>query len=260
MSERGEDRVALVTGANRGIGREVARQLAQRGYEVLLSARDEVKAAEAAAEIAASTGARVRGVALDVADPASIASAVAQVQAEPGRLDVLVNNAGVGLDFGVSGTEPDFAVMQADARDELLRRLPPHRGAAGAAARERASADRERVERHGRGERDGRLVARLPSVQGGAQRDDAHPLHGAEAGGLPRQLRLPGLREDGHGWPHGGAASRWRTARQGWCGWRRSPTTVPRAASSGMARRSPFEAVAGARLARRRSSWRRAPA
>jgi NAD(P)-dependent dehydrogenase (short-subunit alcohol dehydrogenase family) len=112
MSERGEDRVALVTGANRGIGREVAHQLAQRGYEVLLGARDEVKAADAAAEIAASTGARVSGVALDVADPASIAAAVAKVQAEPGRLDVLVNNAGVGLDFGVSGTEPDFAVMQ----------------------------------------------------------------------------------------------------------------------------------------------------
>ncbi|MHB8243560.1 MAG: SDR family oxidoreductase [Solirubrobacteraceae bacterium] len=112
MSEQGESGVALVTGANRGIGREVARQLAERGYEVLVSARDEGKATAAASEIAASTGATVRALALDVSDPASIAAAAEQVGREPGRLDVLVSNAGVGLDFGVSGTEPDFDVMQ----------------------------------------------------------------------------------------------------------------------------------------------------
>jgi len=112
MSEQSKGQVALVTGANRGIGREVARQLAARGYEVLLSARDGDKASAAARELAESTGASVRPLTLDVADPRSIAAAADQVGAEPGRLDVLVNNAGIGSDFGVSGVEPDFEAIQ----------------------------------------------------------------------------------------------------------------------------------------------------
>jgi NAD(P)-dependent dehydrogenase (short-subunit alcohol dehydrogenase family) len=105
--------VALVTGANRGIGREVARQLAERGYRVLLSARDAEKAAAAAAELSESTGGQVTPLTLDVADPASIARAAERVRADPGRLDVLVNNAGIGSDFGISGVEPDFEKIQA---------------------------------------------------------------------------------------------------------------------------------------------------
>jgi NAD(P)-dependent dehydrogenase (short-subunit alcohol dehydrogenase family) len=112
MSEQGNGGVALVTGANRGIGREVARQLAERGYEVLLSARDGEQASAAAEELAQSTGGVLRPVTLDVSDPQSIATAAERVHAEPGRLDVLVNNAGIGSDFGVSGLEPDFEAMQ----------------------------------------------------------------------------------------------------------------------------------------------------
>jgi NAD(P)-dependent dehydrogenase (short-subunit alcohol dehydrogenase family) len=108
----GDGHVALVTGANRGIGREVARQLAERGYEVLLSARDGEKAGEAASALAESTGRAVRAVTLDVADPESITAAADQLRNDPGRLDVLVNNAGVGTDFGVSGTTPDFDAIQ----------------------------------------------------------------------------------------------------------------------------------------------------
>ena len=103
---------ALVTGANRGIGREVARQLAARGYSVLLSARDGEQAAAVATDVAHSTGATVVPITLDVSDPASIARAAEQVSADPGRLDVLVNNAGVGLDFGVAGVDPDFEKIQ----------------------------------------------------------------------------------------------------------------------------------------------------
>jgi NAD(P)-dependent dehydrogenase (short-subunit alcohol dehydrogenase family) len=103
---------ALVTGANRGIGREVARQLSERGYDVLLGARDAEKASVAAQELAASTGGNVRALTLDVSDPASIEAAAKSVEAEPGRLDVLVNNAGIGADFGVSGTEPDFGAIE----------------------------------------------------------------------------------------------------------------------------------------------------
>ncbi len=110
MGEQSE--VALVTGANRGIGREVARQLAERGYTVLASARDPEKAAAAAQEIAQSTGGDVSPLTLDVADPQSVAAAAARVKESPARLDVLVNNAGVGTDFGVSGTEPDFDAIQ----------------------------------------------------------------------------------------------------------------------------------------------------
>jgi NAD(P)-dependent dehydrogenase (short-subunit alcohol dehydrogenase family) len=111
--EAGSNRsVALVSGANRGIGREVARQLAERGYDVLLSARDPEQARTVAAELSQSTGAHVRPLTLDVADPVSIAAAAEQVHAEPGRLDVLVNNAGIGSDFGVAGVAPDFDAIQ----------------------------------------------------------------------------------------------------------------------------------------------------
>jgi NAD(P)-dependent dehydrogenase (short-subunit alcohol dehydrogenase family) len=107
--------VALVTGATRGIGREVARQLADRGYTVIVSARDVGKAEAFATEI----GGGALALELDVSDPASIDAAVAAVGADPGRLDVLVNNAGVGLDWGVSATEPDFDVIQEIAETNL---------------------------------------------------------------------------------------------------------------------------------------------
>ena len=98
--------IALVTGANRGIGRETARQLAEGGYEVIVSARDEAKAREAAEAIGG------RPLELDVSDPGSIDRAAAAVADDPGALDVLVNNAGVGTDWGVAGAEPDFDAIQ----------------------------------------------------------------------------------------------------------------------------------------------------
>jgi NAD(P)-dependent dehydrogenase (short-subunit alcohol dehydrogenase family) len=102
---------ALVTGANRGIGREVARQLAAGGHDVILTARDEHKARAAADELS-NGGGSVRPLRLDVSDPASIEAAAASVIDDPGRLDVLVNNAGIGSDFGVAGVDPDFDAIQ----------------------------------------------------------------------------------------------------------------------------------------------------
>lgn len=102
--------VALVTGAARGIGREVCRLLAAEGMTVVLSARDPERAAAAAAELAAG-GADVRPLALDVADATSVAAAAQALQADPGRLDVLVNNAGATApwDEVPSGADLDAA-------------------------------------------------------------------------------------------------------------------------------------------------------
>lgn len=104
--------VALVTGANRGIGREVASQLGERGYEVLLSARDAAKASAAVEQLKGSVDMAITALTVDVADPASIETAAEAIGRDPGRLDVLVNNAGAGTDFGVPGSSPDFDAIQ----------------------------------------------------------------------------------------------------------------------------------------------------
>jgi NAD(P)-dependent dehydrogenase (short-subunit alcohol dehydrogenase family) len=89
-------RVALVTGANRGIGLEVCRQLAERDFVVLLTARDMAKANSAAKKLA-KVG-RVEPVALDVSNASSIDKAAAEIASRYGYVDVLVNNAGINYD------------------------------------------------------------------------------------------------------------------------------------------------------------------
>lgn len=90
-------KIALVTGATRGIGLETARQLAQAGAHVLLAGRTLASATQAADGLKAQ-GLDVSPLALDVTDTARIAAAAAHVQARFSRLDILVNNAGVLLD------------------------------------------------------------------------------------------------------------------------------------------------------------------
>ena len=90
-------KIALVTGATRGIGLETCRQLAQAGVHVLLAGRSLASATKAADSLRAE-GLSVDTLALDVTDPASIAAAAAHVHATFSRLDILVNNAGVLLD------------------------------------------------------------------------------------------------------------------------------------------------------------------
>ncbi|GAA4190978.1 SDR family NAD(P)-dependent oxidoreductase [Streptosporangium oxazolinicum] len=80
----------LITGANRGIGKETARQLAAAGHTVYVGARDEARGRAAAEELGA------RFVQLDVTDDASVAAALARIEAD-GGLDVLVNNAGIAM-------------------------------------------------------------------------------------------------------------------------------------------------------------------
>jgi NAD(P)-dependent dehydrogenase (short-subunit alcohol dehydrogenase family) len=86
--------IALVTGANKGIGFEIARQLAGRGMTVLVAARDPGRRDRATAALR-SAGHDVHPVTLDVTDPAGIQDAARQVGENFGRLDVLINNAGI---------------------------------------------------------------------------------------------------------------------------------------------------------------------
>jgi len=88
------ERIALVTGANRGIGLEVCRQLAGLGLRVILTARDPSRG-EAAARQLQRDGGDVAVCPLDVTDPAAVAAAQAFVEERYGRLDVLVNNAAI---------------------------------------------------------------------------------------------------------------------------------------------------------------------
>ena len=96
--------VALVTGANRGLGFEISRQLGQKGMAVLMGARNPENG-EKAAEMLRGEGLDVRALTLDVSDGVSIKSAVEIIESDFGRLDVLVNNAAVLLDIGVQPSE-----------------------------------------------------------------------------------------------------------------------------------------------------------
>ncbi len=102
MAENG--RVALVSGGNRGIGLEVCRQLAERGLTVILGSRDEENGRGAAEGLPGNVVAHQ----LDVADEGSVEKLAASVEEGFGRLDVLVNNAGISNDDGQSGAEADL--------------------------------------------------------------------------------------------------------------------------------------------------------
>src|SRR3977135_3146041 len=90
-------KIALVTGANKGIGLETARQLGPKGITVLVGARDGAKATQATEKLR-KDGLDAHGIVIDVNDAASISKAAAQIERDYGRLDILVNNAGVMLD------------------------------------------------------------------------------------------------------------------------------------------------------------------
>jgi NAD(P)-dependent dehydrogenase (short-subunit alcohol dehydrogenase family) len=100
-------RVALVTGANRGIGFEISRRLAARGLLVVMSARDPSQAEQAAAAVPSARPWR-----LDVRDRARLPVVIAEILAEFGRLDVLVNNAGIQRDGPESIETLPFSIFE----------------------------------------------------------------------------------------------------------------------------------------------------
>jgi 3-oxoacyl-[acyl-carrier protein] reductase len=97
MTERLSGKVSLVTGASRGIGRAIAKALAAEGAAVVLGARDTAKLEEAVGEIR-SAGGKAESLSLEVTDRASVEAAFESILKSHGRLDHLVNNAGVTRD------------------------------------------------------------------------------------------------------------------------------------------------------------------
>ncbi|HKS05355.1 MAG TPA: 3-oxoacyl-[acyl-carrier-protein] reductase [Gemmatimonadaceae bacterium] len=125
------DRVALVTGSTRGIGREIAVQLASCGARVAVTGRD----AAAAGEVAKTLGVDARGFACDTGDTAQVGKLVADVEQAFGKIDILVNNAGITRDGLVMRLSDDewndvinanlrgaFAAIRAATKGMLKRR------------------------------------------------------------------------------------------------------------------------------------------
>jgi NAD(P)-dependent dehydrogenase (short-subunit alcohol dehydrogenase family) len=112
-------RVAVVTGANRGIGLEVVRQLARDGFLAILGARDAAKGA-AAAELLRAEGLEVEARQLDVSDPDSVAAFGAAVARDHDRLDILVNNAAIDYDTWQRGVDADLDVVREAMETNLL--------------------------------------------------------------------------------------------------------------------------------------------
>jgi NAD(P)-dependent dehydrogenase (short-subunit alcohol dehydrogenase family) len=104
-------RVALVTGANRGIGLEIARQLADLGLRVIIGARDLARG-EAAAEALQNDRREIHSQMLDVTQAHTIQSAIGQIVDQFGRLDILVNNAGIMIDAETTILELDLTLFQ----------------------------------------------------------------------------------------------------------------------------------------------------
>ena len=108
--------IALVTGANRGLGRETARQLLAGGHTVLVAARQE----DAARETAAQLGEGAYPLRLDVTSTADIAAAAEQVRERFGHLDVLVNNAAIHYDTWQHSVGADLAVVREAAETNVF--------------------------------------------------------------------------------------------------------------------------------------------
>lgn len=108
MSDYAKTQIALVTGSNRGIGKEIAKQLAQQGIHVITAARTQKSAEQTAKEITQEC----TPLELDVSDEASRKAALQFVTKEFGRLDILINNAGIALDQWVPTLEVNLDLVR----------------------------------------------------------------------------------------------------------------------------------------------------
>lgn len=104
MAQTGK--IALITGGNKGLGLETARQLGAKGVTVIIGARDKAKGEAAAAELRKG-GADAHAVVLDVTDGDTLGPAARFIEQKWGRLDILVNNAGISRARDAGGNDPD---------------------------------------------------------------------------------------------------------------------------------------------------------
>lgn len=104
--ENKNGKVALITGANKGIGKEVGRQLGLLGYTVLIAARDPKAGAKAVDELVAM-GCDARFVQLEVTSPSDIANLALFIEKNFGKLDILVNNAGIAIEWDGKPSNPE---------------------------------------------------------------------------------------------------------------------------------------------------------
>lgn len=118
----GNASIIVVTGGNRGIGLEICRQLADRGAQVILTARN-IKSGEAAASQLAHGGKSVQFHPLDVTDAASVKKLRDFLERSFGRLDVLINNAGILVDREGSGLEVNLATVRETLETNALAPL-----------------------------------------------------------------------------------------------------------------------------------------
>ena len=178
-------KVALVTGAGRGIGKGIAEVLAQAGADVAINSLTEKYVTPLAAELARSTGRRVVPLVADVTRPDDVSGAVARVIADLGRLDVLVNNLGDSIRsplVPLPGASGATGVSDADLRF-VRRRLISSRGSSAASDRKARTCSRPICHASGLSQRrpaPGRSALRAPVTyhpatgrsEGGGGRDD----------------------------------------------------------------------------------------
>ena len=129
MTQEGQGRTALVTGASAGIGKAFAELLAERGYDLVLTARRADRLAALAATLSATHGIRVAPLPMDLADPAAPAALCAAIHARGLTVDLLVNNAGYGVPGRYVSTswqqQADILQVLVTAVAELTHRLLP---------------------------------------------------------------------------------------------------------------------------------------
>jgi NAD(P)-dependent dehydrogenase (short-subunit alcohol dehydrogenase family) len=153
--------IVVVTGGNRGIGFEISRQLAARGAEVVLTARND-DAGKAATTKLAAQNLTVQFHSLDVTSLQNIDALRDFLKRTYGRLDVLINNAGI-IDKNDTHDGPR------DARNQCARAFSSVASSGAATSKEQAPPHREFIERHGRLLRNGRRLRRLSSLQDGLE-------------------------------------------------------------------------------------------